>query len=151
MAVVEAANKEKNLPWTTGSACVASESNIYWCENSIHQRFIEDQRLMADTGNSSDNPVVSYLKEYYEENPIDNSYEGILARYSGMTKDDVIATLELIDGLNYLANYDPTERIAFGVKEKTTDLQFEQAEEVLIASEPKFIIYNTIRNRVKIV
>ena len=144
MTVVEAANKEKNLPWTTGSACVASESNIYWCENSIHQRFIEDQRLMADTGNSSDNPVVSYLKEYYEENPIDNSYEGILARYSGMTKDDVIATLELIDGLNYIANYHPEKRFAFFEQRAATDIQFEKTSTETTfarATEPKHIIY----------
>lgn len=114
VSVVEAANKEKNLPWTTGSACVASETNEYWRENQIHQRFVEDQRLYADiSGQTKDNPVVAYLNDYYDEHPLDNSYEGILARYSGMTKDDVIATLELIDGLTYLANYHPSERVDF--------------------------------------
>ena len=145
---LSALDDQKNIPWITGSACVASETNDYWRENRIHQRFIEDQRLYADdSGQTTDNPVAAYLNDYYEEHPLDNSYEGILARYSGMTKDDVIATLDLIDGLNYLANYHPEERLAFGETEVRTDLQFEQTDEVLVAQEPKYIIYNTIRNR----
>ena len=149
-AAASAANEAENLPWVTGSACVASESNEYWCENKIHQRFIEDQRFLENAGISNENAVTAYLKNYYEENPLDNSFEGILARYSGMTKDDVIATLELIDGLTYLANYHPEERLAFG-KEEPKEIHFEQAKEVLIAEEPKYIVYETIRNRVVLV
>ena len=151
MSVVDAANKERNLPWTTGSACVASESNIYWCENKIHQRFIEDQRFLENAGTISDNAVTAYLNDYYEEHPLDHSYEGILARYSGMTKDDVIATLYLIDGLNYIANYHPEERYAFIESAPATAIQFEATEEVLIAEEPKYIVYNTLRNKTVLV
>ena len=64
-----------------------------------------------------------------------------------MTKDDVIATLDLIEGLNYIANYHPEERYAFGEEEKNDNIQFEQTEENLIATEPKYIIYNSLRNR----
>ena len=151
MSVVDAANKEKNLPWTTGSACVASSSNIYWCENQIHQRFIEDQRFLENTGNVSDNAVATYLEGYYEKHPLDNSFEGILARYSGMTKDDVIATLDLIDGLNYIANYHPEERYAFVEATPATEIYFEETEEVLLAEEPKYIIYDTLRNKTVLV
>lgn len=147
ISVIDAANKEANLPWTTGSACVASESNEYWCENRIHQRFIEDQRFFENAGNTNNNLVVAYLNDYYESHPLDQSFEGVLARYSGITKDDVIATLDFIDGLTYIANYHPEERYAFGYEAEETDLQIEPSREILIATEPKYIIYNALRNR----
>ena len=93
------------------------------------------------------------LEKYYEENPLDNSFEGILARYSGMTKDDVIATLDLIDGLNYIANYHPEERLAFG-KTEEKEIWFEHTESVNLselALETRYIIYSDVRNRTKIV
>lgn len=149
--IANAATNLANLPWTTGAACVASEANEYWCENRIHQRFVEDQRLLTDEGLVQDNPVATYLNEYYDKNPLDQSFEGVLARYSGMTKDDVIAALELIEGLTYLADYHPEERYAFGHDTPATNLQFEQSEEVVIATEPKYIVYNTLRNRAVLV
>ena len=51
--------------------------------------------------------VTAYLEEYYEKHPLDNSYEGILARRSGLTKDTVIALLDYADQIIFLANYDP--------------------------------------------
>lgn len=149
MTVLYSAQTLKNIPWTTGSICVASESNEYWCEMSVHQRFIEDERWREGIGAISTNPVTAYLNEYYEENPLDNSYEGILARYSGMTKDDVIATLELIDGLEYLANYHPEDRLAFG-RAEPKEIHFEATDssESVLALEPKFFAYFDLRNRV---
>jgi hypothetical protein len=151
--IISAATALENIPWTTGSACVASDSNEFWEENKIHQRFIEDQRLAADAGIIKDNPVATYLKGYYEENPLDNSFEGVLARYSGMTKEDVIATLELIEGLNYIANYHPEERLAFGVEETNDTIYYEETEDDFtrfVATEPKYIIYDTLRNKATI-
>ena len=52
--------------------------------------------------------VTAYLEEYYEKHPLDNSYEGILARRSGLTKDQVIAYLNQLDYLAKVINYDPT-------------------------------------------
>ncbi len=145
---VSAVKEVKNLPWITGSACVASETNEYWCENKIHQRFIEDQRFFDGTDSSKNNPVVAYLDDYYDKNPIDNSFEGTLARFSGMTKEDVIATLDLMDFMNYLADYHPEERIAFGVIDEPEEIFIEVEKDGFrdfIAIEPKHIVYDTLR------
>lgn len=159
VSVIDAANKQENLPWTTGSACVASESNEYWCENKIHQRFIEDQRLRGDEDSTANNAVTAYIKDYYNEHPLDESFEGILARYSGMTKEDVISTLDLIEGYDYIANYKPLERtesvaMAGGINEDET-IYFENTAEdpgvTIIATEPKYIAYTTLRNRAVLV
>ena len=72
-----------------------------------YQRFIEDQRLAESTGLIEKSAVAVYLDKYYEKNPKDNSYEGILARYTGMTKENVIAVLDAIEGLEFLASYNP--------------------------------------------
>ena len=52
--------------------------------------------------------VTAYLEKYYEEHPLDNSYEGILARRSGLTKEQVIAYLDELDYLAKISEYDPT-------------------------------------------
>ena len=49
--------------------------------------------------------VTAYLEEYYEKHPLDNSYEGVLARRSGLTKENVIALLNYAEDLVFLANY----------------------------------------------
>ena len=149
MSMFNSAKDNDHLTWATGEICVASEENEYWCEMSVHQRFIEDERWRENIGAISSNPVAAYFEDYYEQNPLDNSYEGILARYSGMTKDDVIATLDLIDGLNYLAQYNPEERLAFG-RTEPEEIHFETTDssESVLALEPKFFAYFDLRNRV---
>lgn len=52
--------------------------------------------------------VTAYLEEYYEKHPLDNSYEGILTRRSGLTKEQVIAYLDELEYLAKVAEYDPT-------------------------------------------
>ncbi|MBQ6130118.1 hypothetical protein IJI72_00235 [Candidatus Saccharibacteria bacterium] len=136
------------MDWVTGSACVASSSNPYWNgtsgHNQLHQRFVEDQRLFAEMNVFNKNLIVSFLNEYYEENPLDNSYEGVIARFSGMTKEEVIATEQLIDALVYIANYDPSTRLAFGATDTEEPVVFEEQTENIIALEPKYIIYKKI-------
>ena len=154
MQVAEAATSEANLPWTTGKACVASASNDYWDSsshhNSTHQRFVEDQRFAENIGAIKENSVTAYLKDYYEKNPLDNSYEGILARYSGMTKNDVVATLDFVRALNYIAEYKPENRLVFNETPKE-EIFFENTNIIdegnVIAVEPKYIVYFDIRNK----
>lgn len=40
---------------------------------------------------------------------IDNSYEGILARRSGLTKEQVATTLDIMEFIAWQQNYDPSE------------------------------------------
>lgn len=109
-----------NAGYVSGESCVAGNDVTYgvsWSKASTYQRFIEDQSLMESMGmfgDDGESAVTAFLREYYEEHPLDNSYEGILARYSGLSKEDVIAFLDIIDYGNYIANYDAATRYAFG-------------------------------------
>lgn len=69
----------------------------------------ENGTIIASTTITTGTSAVSRaLAEYYEANPIDTSYLGLLSRYSGMTEDQILATLDEID--TYLARleYNPT-------------------------------------------
>ncbi|MDO4508056.1 MAG: hypothetical protein Q4B65_01580 [Candidatus Saccharibacteria bacterium] len=141
--------------YISGESCVTgntdgSTETPSWNEAKQYQRFIEDQSLAESMGLIEESAVTAYLDEYYEENPLDQSYEGILARYSGLEKEDVIALLDIIEYGNYIANYDPSTRYAFGQEE------FEMPEEELF-EENKFeevvgmpvyaVVYSDLRNR----
>ena len=81
-------------------------SNIIFAEQSFvptqkgrNLGFFAYQRLLEKSS------VTAYLEEYYEKHPLDNSYEGVLARRSGLTKENVIALLNYAEDLVFLANY----------------------------------------------
>ncbi len=104
-----------NYGYVSGEACVidnkAGFNTMYddWGNNKEYQRFIEDQRLAENEGLVETSAVTAFLDEYYKEHPIDNSYEGILARRSGLTKDQVIATLDIMEFIAWQAGYEPSD------------------------------------------
>ncbi len=100
----------QNLGWATGQSCLTEEGLNY-------SRYSDDQRTMESMGIIEKSAVSKFLEKFYEKNPLDNSKEGIIARYAGMTKKQVIATLETVEYLNYIAKYDATGR---GPERKTT-------------------------------
>lgn len=54
------------------------------------------------------------MEEYYKEHPMDNSRAGIIARRSGMTKQEAEVALAYADYLDVIAKYDASDRYAFG-------------------------------------
>ena len=116
-----------------------------------YQRFIEDQRLAESTGLIEKSAVAVYLDTYSEEHPKDNSYEGILARYTGMTKENVIAVLDAIEGLEFLATYNPDgyapynyvakeqESVQVSIKNNTIYLGIDMQTKTIINTDRKFI------------
>ncbi|MBR2709058.1 hypothetical protein IKE98_01870 [Candidatus Saccharibacteria bacterium] len=154
-----------NVGYVGGESCVAGNTmdqyldengsiqfsaSPGWDTSQYYQRFIEDQALMESMGVIEESAVSVFLDKYYEENPLDNSYEGILARRSGLDKETVVAILDLIDYGNYIAEYDPTERYAFGVPavEKDNTILFDNensvaADAVLLNA----ISFADVRNR----
>ncbi len=109
-------SKVKNMGWISGESCVVGNTakekqgateSINWGEAKEYQRFIEDQQLAEAEGLIEESPVSKLIAEYYEEHPIDYSYEGMLARYSGLTKDNVIATLNVIKLAEFAFEYNP--------------------------------------------
>lgn len=75
-----------------------------------------------------DNPVIAYLKDHDEKHPEDNSFEGVLARISGQTKEDVAMMLEFVDYSTKIANYDPSTRYDFGLTSEPTQISFSSDE-----------------------
>ena len=155
-----------HIGYIGGESCVAgNDVSVYpsspsWSTAQYYQRFIEDQSLAESMGligdGSGQSAVTAFLDKYYEEHPLDNSYEGILARYSGLTKETVIALLDKIDYYTYIANYDASTRYAFGAPamEEKHDLIFDNENQV--AETIHVILLNEIsfadvRNRVVLV
>lgn len=113
--------------WATGAYCVMDkENNPYFEELTYLQHYTEDARIATqiqlDEVKNDDgvvkNPTIAYKEAYYEKNPIDTSEAGLIARYTGNTKEDAEEMLALIDYYNYIANYEPpkeeeTENISF--------------------------------------
>ena len=123
--IVNNTNQLHNSGWITGQSCVASDEELQaggellgvsWSENKDYQRFVEDQRYLESVDPDYESVVTAYLDEYYEEHPLDNSYEGVLARKTGMTKDEVVAYLEIIEEWDAVAKYDPSTRYWMGEK-----------------------------------
>jgi len=113
-------NNEKqleNMGWIDGQNCAIASSNSRWSEMSYYQRYVEDQRLLESVEEGYTSTVTLRMREYYQENPLDDSYEGILARYSGLPKDTVVAVLDYAKYWNYIANYDASSRKDFTAPE----------------------------------
>lgn len=129
-------NQLANIGWIDGEYCVAKnsgEGDGKWNETKIYQRYIEDQRYLESVNPDYKSTVTAYMEKLDAENPIDTSYEGILAYKSGLTKSQVVDTLAILDYFNYINNYDPGDRIAFGEEEK-----FEKPLRLENESETKF-------------
>ena len=105
--------------------------------------WMEANNLLTQAGDSV------ALEKYYKENPLDNSYEGILARYSGYSKDTVIAVLDLVNYAEFLASYDPTDLYPLSPKEDYT-LEYDNPE-IIANNTPiidnEIIVYDELRNR----
>ncbi len=149
--IVESAKTLNNLGYISGENCVANDSEEWNGEYKLYQRFTEDQSLAESMGLVEKSAVAEYLEEYYEKNPVDNSYEGILARYSGMEKETVSDLLDVIAYYEYVNEYDPSERYAFdGATDPNASEPILMDNEYVLAGDvnlPENIIYADIRNR----
>lgn len=145
-----------NIGWISGESCVAGNEldaaeSPNWEEAKYYQRFVEDQSLAESMGIIEQSAASAYLDKYYEEHPLDNSYEGILARYSGLTKENVIAVLDIVDYYNFVANYDASDRYAFGESAMDEGEVIRFDNENVLAGEfilQNQIVYADVRNRV---
>ena len=114
------------MGYVTGASCVMRDGEkeelekefgpktFQWEEAKYYQRFIEDQRYAESAGLVEENAVSIALDKYYEENPLDQSKEGILARMTGLTKEQVIAAQDILDVMNWMADYNPDGYYPYG-------------------------------------
>ena len=138
-------NEDDNI--VTKSISVATPE---WDKAKLYQRFIEDQSLMESMGIIGESAVTAFVNDYRKEHPLDNSYEGILARYSGLEKNDVIAVLDAVEYFDYIANYNPTERYAFGQEVKPAgaqELRFDNDQKIAYVVLLNTIEFADVRNR----
>ncbi|MBR5647694.1 hypothetical protein IKW73_02015 [Candidatus Saccharibacteria bacterium] len=147
--VLNATNALVNIKYVTGEVMVP-EGSDWENEGRYNQIFIEDQALFESMGIIGESAVTAYINKEREENPLDNSYEGILARYSGLEKEDVIAMLDILEYMDYIANYNPTERYAFGERIKPAgadELKFDNDQKVAYVVLLNTIEFADVRNR----
>jgi len=148
--VFDGLNEAAHAGLITGEDCVVSDNNSRWSEFKYYQRNMLDLNLAENTGalSRANNPVASFIDEYYQQNPIDESYEGTIARLSGLTKETVIATLNLVDEYNFIANYDPSGLGPIVNRTKTEPIFFDIEDTTPILSNIAFnIVYQPLRNR----
>ena len=90
-----------------------------WTNNpSISYAYTDNIRVPAGNTAQTTNPVLAYTQKYEAAHPKDYSFEGTLARISGMTKNDIAFLLEMTEYSNFLAHYDSSERYAFSASPK---------------------------------
>lgn len=152
LGIIENSKTLLNYGYISGETCVVGNkadgaSTPNWEETKQYQRFIEDQRLAENMGLTEKSSVTAFLDKYYEKHPLDNSYEGILARRSGLTKDKVIALLDYADKMVFLASYDPTNLLplpSVSLQQNNQHVSVISANDIKIKNEYMLLISPTI-------
>ena len=153
--IAEAIEDGAGIKWNSGLACTGKTGDAEFDDMiKTFSMYNLDQRVLENMGVIETNSTVGFLEKYYEENPLDYSFEGQIARVSGLSKEEVEDTLALIDFYNYIAQYDASERYAFGAPlvEMDDNIMFESED--VIAGEyilMNNIVYADVRNRVTLV
>ena len=150
----ESASAEKNFKWNSGKACVQDPSGTYnpdWnTKNKYFQRYSEDQRIMEAMGIIDKSAVTAFVEKHFQKHPIDHSFEGTIARYSGLAKTEVKQTLEIVAYINAVANYNPAGKFPALIS-SVPQLNLPSSDQHL--SPQNFhiipsIIYRNLRNRI---
>ena len=129
------------------------DNHYFWEEMRYYQAYTELLEWMEAIGKIRQTETAKAVAKYYDENPLDNSYAGIIARYSGMSKDHVVAVLDLMNYMEFLANYDPSEMGPIFPGE-TEDYYYDSAEIIAQAEQAtqlNGVIYDELRNRAVLV
>ena len=125
-----------------GEYYFTTESTLYSAYISMLE-WMESIDLLEVTG------ISDFLDRYYKLHPMDNSIAGIIARYTGYSKDTVVAVFDLLDYVEWLANYDPSSLYPLGPK-TTTRLEYDN-NDIIAIYEPivnsMAIVYDELRNR----
>lgn len=137
------------------SGIIAYDANETYDENGDIIAYDVDGDPIDTDSTAGMSAVSKAMLAYYEENPVDTSELGWLSRYSGLTKDEVIAVLDEVDTVLARLEYDPTGRgpattsepqtLSSGtlVASLTSDAPTSELPE-LIATTPKYIAYQQL-------
>ncbi len=152
--IVDNANQTANAGWISGESCVAGndvsglEMSPDWEETKWYQRFVEDQSLAESMGLIEKSAVTAYVDGHNPTDPEDETYLSLLSRYSGLSEETIADTVDIMWYADYLANYDPSTRYAFGESEEAEEIKFDN-ENVLASGRQAIenIIYFDLRSR----
>ena len=113
------------------------------------EQFVVQKRMReAATGGEERSSVSVFLDKYYENHPLDNSFEGIMARYSGLSKEQVAFYMELGKELTFLADYNPDGYypLAYKAEDKNPKLEFDNDKptNIFIVNVPYIILETPI-------
>lgn len=125
------------------------DDDYFWNEMKYYQAYTEMLEWMESAGVVGKSSAAVAVNEYYEENPLDNSYEGVIARYSGLSKDRVAAVLDLMEYVAFLDNYNPVGLYPTPVSEPE-ELRYDNSEVVAKAEtilQSTSIVYADLRSR----
>ncbi len=128
------------------------ENDYFWNEMKYYQAYTELQEWMESAGLISTSTATVAVNRYYEENPLDNSYAGVIARYSGMSKDRVVAVLDLMEYVAFLNDYNPVGLYPTPVSEPE-EIRYDNSEVVAQAEtvlQSTSVVYADLRGRTEI-
>ncbi|MCR5572686.1 MAG: hypothetical protein K6F57_02835 [Candidatus Saccharibacteria bacterium] len=97
--------------------------------NHMCERYALDQRLGEAMGVYDKAQIADYLDRYYEKHPLDNSITGIVARSSGLTKDQVETALAQAKAFLFVVGYDPTGLGPLQLVEPESKITFETKDD----------------------
>lgn len=125
------------------------DNDYFWNEMKYYQAYTEMLEWMESAGIIGKSSATVAVNEYYDENPLDNSYEGIIARYSGMSKERVVAVLDLMEYVAFLNDYNPVSLYPSPALQ-SEELRYDNGEVVAKAEailQSTSVIYADLRAR----
>ncbi|MBO7699415.1 hypothetical protein J6S39_01880 [Candidatus Saccharibacteria bacterium] len=125
------------------------DNDYFWNEMKYYQAYTEMLEWMESAGVIGKSSATVAVNEYYDENPLDNSYEGIIARYSGMSKERVVAVLDLMEYVAFLNDYSPVSLYPSPALQ-SEELRYDNGEVVAKAEailQSTSVIYADLRAR----
>ncbi len=152
--ILDNSNQAANAGWISGESCVAGndvsglDMSPDWEETKWYQRFVEDQSLAESMGLIEKSAVAEYEETHNPTNLEDETYIGMLSRYSGLSEETIADTVDFMWYADYIANYDPSTKYAFGETDEPNEIKFDN-ENVLASGKQaeQYIIYIDLRNK----
>ena len=138
-------NDGENLEWNTGQKCTSEDEKI-----RMFSRYSEDQRLLESEGLIEKSSVTAFMEKYYAENPLNNSLEGLIARYQGVSEEKATEMVDTMAYVYYIATYNPAERRQLNPEEPTKEPVPLEANETVAAAQyilVSDVVYADVRNR----
>ncbi len=97
-------------------------------QNHMCERYALDQRMGESMGVYDKSQTAIYTENYLKEHPLDNSPLGIIARRSGLSKEEVKKDIAMVNALLFVADYNPEGLGPLVIEERKPEVVFESTE-----------------------